>query len=315
MSKKLKLITHADLDGVGCAIVVKQAFEQLGYEIDVIPASYASLERTIRGLYHNKDKADKYLMTDISPETKDLVDLWLSLPGSEIIDHHASRECWKDVPGVTIITHHEGNPVSATKLCELRYINYSEPQPPYLNAVLDMINKWDAWLWPNEPKLMQDQILQLQGLCSALGIVSTLKVLPEFIQNGEFSNDMINIILESEEYKLNRAVKKSIETIDVREVWYNSQMYRAGVVMLDEYQSIVAEKVFAHFSRVDEDLDALFMVGSHTVSARTKNPELDLSVLTKAFGGGGHKSAAGFPNPKEFKDAIFKTISNTLENV
>ena len=81
----IKLFTHTDLDGVGCAILAKLAF---GEEVDISYCNYDDInENVMNYLNHNDDSLSYIYITDIrvNEEVAELLD---KRGGVVLLDHH-----------------------------------------------------------------------------------------------------------------------------------------------------------------------------------------------------------------------------------
>ena len=112
-----KLLSHNDLDGVGCGILAKLAF---GKQVKVRYNSVSSLNREIEFFLEN-DHPDTFLfITDLSPNKeneKRLDDFYLAKGKIQLIDHHKTALHFNDYEwGYVLVEDKEGKLTSATSL-------------------------------------------------------------------------------------------------------------------------------------------------------------------------------------------------------
>ena len=63
----IKLFTHTDLDGVGCEILGKLAFEE---NINIERCGYGNIDSKVEEILKDDNKYDKVFITDISVNKK-----------------------------------------------------------------------------------------------------------------------------------------------------------------------------------------------------------------------------------------------------
>src|SRR5690554_2727739 len=91
-----KLLSHNDLDGVGCGILAKLAF---GSEIQVRYNSIAALNREVEWFFENEDKDTFLFITDLSvnEENEKRLEQFFQTGGKiQLIDHHKTALHYND---------------------------------------------------------------------------------------------------------------------------------------------------------------------------------------------------------------------------
>ena len=99
---------------------------------------------------------------------------------------------------------------------------------------------------------------------------------------------IVHIELQKEE----QYVEDRKSNLHIRQIISNGKSYAIGFVECWKYQSELADAIC---SDLNLNLDAIVMVGTHSISLRKRNHscDLDLSVISSLNGGGGHAAAAG----------------------
>ncbi|WP_145413415.1 DHH family phosphoesterase [Paenibacillus xylanexedens] len=307
---KIKLFTHTDLDGVGCAIIAKLAFD----EVDVEYCNYNEIDQKVKdftGLMKFKEY-DKVYITDISvsKEVADLIEYSVTekkeyLNRYQLIDHHATakwlneyRWAYVDDMELSIIPGEKVMKSSGTSL----FYNYlwenENANLPFALNFIEKVRRYDTWDWhtihnDNEAKRLND-LLYLIGR-------------DRFVQR--FTKDTSLRFTEGEEMLLEIEQTKIDKYLETK----SKQMFKqyfgdhlVGVVFAEQYQSQMGN----YLALNNEDLDYVVMidVGNETVSYRGIHDSIDLGIIAKSFGGGGHPKASGSQTHSNVKESLWRTF-------
>ena len=90
---KIKLFTHTDLDGIGCAILAYLAFGR--ENVDVEFCNYDDVDEKVRNLivdHSTVSEYDRIYITDISvrEEVAQIIDTWIDRDKIWLFDHHGT---------------------------------------------------------------------------------------------------------------------------------------------------------------------------------------------------------------------------------
>lgn len=307
---KIKLFTHTDLDGIGCAVL---AYLEFGEEnVDVEYCDYKDVDEKVRDLYvSGKDKLyDKIYITDISVGDKVAAEIDEMVNASDdekwyLFDHHATalhlnKYIWTMV---RVTDEHTGLKTSGTEMF-YKYLNIFECfDDGYGNnlvhdnirSFVEKVRDYDTWRWKEEPNLGYDGTV-----CKKLNDLFHMYGREKFI---EWATD--NIL-----YKLNlfphfnetdiALLENKQKDIDIYIAMKDKQLmtvkdnfgYTCGVVFAERYFSELGNKL----SELHPELDYIAMIdiGYGGVSYRTVKDDIDLGgEIAHSFGGGGHRKAAG----------------------
>ena len=289
--QKIKLITHNDLDGVGCYIVAKYLFGDT-CDIDVSFCTHHSLKEVLDETILCMNEFNRIYITDIAP-TEEYFDLFFSkafIDKTELFDHHKTSEFLTDYDFSHV--HVEKNRVlqSGTTLFYeyLKGLEGINKPTHYLEKFVELIRLWDTWDWYKtnnlEAKALND-LLYLKGI--KWFYKDMLVLLDE--DEGLFSA-VDEIMLTYEADKKKRYIKaKSKEIIE-----YDLDDYHIGVIFAEQYVSELGNNVCEQHP----EFDFVVVVSGKTCSFRTVKENIDVSEIAKHYGGGGHPKASGCPISK-----------------
>lgn len=278
------LITHNDLDGVGCAVLFSAVMERTGKEYRCYFEDYRTVnERIIQVL---ASKPHKILLTDISPDEKVAELLDKSGIPIHLFDHHRTALWLNSYPWANVDTSY-----CATRLLYDHIKRTWDGVTMYKHFVY-LVNDWDMWLHEYETSKMLNTFL------TAIGKERFVKRFlndpwPIFNSNEEM---IIEVELERKEEYVQKAVEKA-------KIYNNNY----AVTIAEKYKSEIGEKLL-QLAPIAVIIDPR----EDTVSLRSKDDKHDVSEIAKKFGGGGHPRAAGFELPK---GSVLDTLANMVNLV
>ena len=300
---KVKLFTHIDLDGIGCAILGKLAFKN----IDVEYCNYNDVNTKIKQFIDNKyyNNYDFVYITDISVN-KDVAELINNMCSSEkflLIDHH-STALWLNNYSWCIVKEYDTSldeKVSGTYLFFqylLREIGVIFPLRQYktIRYFIDLVRKYDTWLWAT--KYNDDTPKKWNDLLYILGRDRFIdKVLLKIQTNNLNFDDTDNLLLELEQEKIDQYVETKNKQLIVK----NIQEYNAGVVFAEQYISELGNRL----SQMHPELDFIVVINiEQSCSYRTVKDGIHLGNIAEIYGGGGHQKAAGSPIDDKIREKL-----------
>lgn len=283
---RIKLFTHTDLDGVGCAILIKRAFPHADVEL----CSNAKIDDSVKDfILSNKVRDfDRIFITDLSvkAEAAELIET----RGENkfvLLDHHITADWLNKYSWATVHTEHRKDvKASGTSLVDL-YLSdsqYIDIDDWHMGQFTEKVRRYDTWEWA---KFEDTHAKQLNDL---LYIIGHSKFIKRFVDDicVDFT-DGEKLLLEVED----RLIEKYIETKRGEIIRKNHGGIAYGVIFADQYQSIVGNVL----ANENPDLDIILMIdaGSQKLSYRTAKDDIDVSALAKQRDGGGHPKAAGAP--------------------
>jgi oligoribonuclease NrnB/cAMP/cGMP phosphodiesterase (DHH superfamily) len=297
---KVKLFTHTDLDGIGCAIIAKLAF---GKNIDIEYCDYNNINEIIANYIISKDyeNHETTFITDISvnEQVAEMIDKIHLLKEFVLIDHHKTA-LWLNKYEWTWVSeyHDEGIKSSGTTMFHQNISHYKNIL--FVDDFIESVRRYDTWEWKDK----YNDILpkQINDLMYILGRDIFIEdVIYQLENNLEYIISQQNIeLLNRKQKEIDKYIKSKNESIIVKEI----QGYQAGVVFAERYSSELGNKL----SELHPELDFIAIINpSHSVSYRTvKN--IDLGVIAGVYGGGGHPKASGSPIDKNMRNKIIDLL-------
>ena len=300
----IKLFTHTDLDGVGCAILAKLAF---GEEVDISYCNYDDInENVMNYLNHNDDSLSYIYITDIrvNEEVAELLD---KRGGVVLLDHHPTalglnKYSWCKV----MVEDLNGVKTSGTKmfyhwLVMNGCLNEELETNEALSRFAELVRNYDTWRWS---ELGEEGVI-----CKQVNDLMYLYGRDKFITwcISEIHDEVFPRLYSADELLLNTKQKEIDEYVEEK----NEQLFTSpmcgrvcGFVFAEKYVSELGNRLCKMHPEID--YVAMIDMGSKTVSYRTVKYDIDLGKdVAQLFGGGGHPKAAG----SEFSvDVQFKTI-------
>ncbi|TPG68624.1 hypothetical protein EEL31_08895 [Brevibacillus laterosporus] len=308
---KVKLFTHTDLDGVGCAIVAKYAFQ----DVDVEYCNYDEINIKIEKFTATEQYRhyDKVFITDISVNEKvaNLIDFSISRDlrakdKYKLIDHHVTAKWlnkfdWAEVNDleISIYPPEEYMKSSGTSLF-YHYIweNYEINISDLLRFV-ELVRRFDTWEW--NTKFKDKHAKQLNDLLTIIGRDKFIERF-ELVQIVDFSRSE-KMLLDIEE----KRIKEYIEQKEKELIVKNDSNGVAGIVFAERYHSELGNELAKNHPEVD--FIVMVNMGDKKISYRGIKDDFHLGDIAKRkYGGGGHAKAAGCQLNE-------KIISDVLEEI
>lgn len=286
--KRNLLITHNDLDGAGCAILLKLACLD---SLDIIyvsnPSEATNILKTPRGY-------DTIYVADMSFDPDELS--YSTLSKVKLYDHHPTAErCARygivDTSGVE----------SGTSLLYKSF--------PCKSAVtfVDLVRKYDTWIWEKENNKLPyylNTLFQLYGMEKFVEVFTSKLRQDTLTEINILTVEEAFLVAEYELFKereMNNATKNVhiVETSDYKFALFfgNYDFSNFAIILKKQYP----------------DVDFVMQINPNTgaVSVRTDKTYIDLGTLMhNKFSGGGHRMAAG--GKIDFMDSIIETAVQQL---
>lgn len=301
----IKLFTHTDLDGVGCAILAKLAF---GKEVDIEYCDYNNVNEKVREYLYTRDDSLSYIyITDISVN-EEIAKLLDERGGVYLLDHHPTalelnKYSWCKV----ILEDLNGLKTSGTKMF-YRWLSMNGcisedlENNKSLDRFVELVRDYDTWRWST---LGEDGFIckQVNDLLYLYGRDKFIKWCISEIHDNVFPRlyDADELVLKIKQNEIDEYIKEKNEKI------ITSPMcgHVCGFVFAEKYFSELGNKL----CQMHPEIDFIAMINiDGTVSYRTVKENIDLGKdVAKLFGGGGHPKAAG----SQFSEGIkLKVIEN-----
>lgn len=303
----IKLFTHTDLDGIGCAVLAKLAF---GDNADISYCNYNEINLAVKDLISSGRDYVMCHITDISISDNIAQEIDANYDNFYLMDHHPTaltlnKYNWCNIeienPNSHIKT--SGTEMYYNWLIENKYLSKRET----LDRFVETIRNYDTWRWA-ELGVDGEICKKVNDLMYLYGREKFINWCIEEVHEGSFpklhaADEMILDIKQKE-------IDEYIERKDKQLIYTEIQGKKCGVVYAEQYMSELGNRLCKMHPEID--FVAIIDMGNKTVSYRTTRDDIDLgNDIAKCFGGGGHPKAAGSQFTKEVQD---KVISNIFIN-
>ena len=308
---RIKLFTHTDLDGIGCAILMKNVYKN--NEVDIEYCDYGNVNDKVEEfLLLNEDfNFDKVFITDISVnesiadwiQTK--IELNKTYDKFILLDHHKTADWLNKYNWVKVEENSEylERKTSGTQMLhEWLISNNSEYiKNNWFNSkeFISMVNNYDTWYWKEledvKPKQLND-LLYIYGRDKFID-----KILYELDNCLLHFHSTDDLLLKLRQEDIDRYIEKKNKSIIKIEL----KGLNIGVVFAENYISETGNKL----CELNKDLDLVALVNmDYSISYRTTKDNIDVSELAKIFDGGGHKKASGSQIDDYMKNSVIEEL-------
>ncbi|KIL80302.1 DHH family phosphoesterase [Bacillus badius] len=283
-----KLLTHNDLDGVGCGILAKLAF---GKQVQVRYNSVAGLDYEVAWFLENQDKKTALFITDLSvnKDNQEKLNAFHQDGGKvKLIDHHKTALHFNEYEwGHVVIEDEDGKLTSATSLLYGYLLQHELIEPSNaLAEFVELVRQYDTWEWEKNDNQEARRLNALFFLVSIEEfedrMISRLRYHQHF-----FFDELEEKILDMEDDKIARYIhrkRRELVQADIGE-------HMAGVVYAESYHSELGNELGKENPHLD--YIAILNIGGKRLGFRTIHDHIDVSEVAARYGGGGHAKAAG----------------------
>lgn len=303
--EKIVLVTHNDLDGVGCQILLKRIFPE--YDIKVINCNYDKVDSIVKKLIKSGEHYDRLLITDISVRDKeviDMIDKQTSFGTVALLDHHDTVEYLNQFKWATVKKVDEtGKKVCGTSLL-LDYIEKVMHTDIWQNIryFTELVRLWDTWDWVEHKDEFEGMLpKKLNNLLHIYGIEKFSYVMANRLYFGcaeELLDGTDELILSIKQEEINNYINQKEATM--KKVIVDD--HRVGVIFGEMYISETGNEL----SNRHPELDYIAILNGNVVSLRTSKTNIHLGEIAKKYGGGGHQQAAGFSISYDKMDELLR---------
>lgn len=303
----IKLFTHTDLDGIGCAIIAYLAYGK--DNVDVEFCNYDDIDSKVMTFCTSKCETelamdyDRVYITDISVRKETAMCITNKFSAAEslrwkLLDHHATAMYLNEFDWCTVepnnpLNHDFKNSGTWMLYLEL-YGECLDRQYDHIGNVrqfADLVRIYDTWMWKDRgsygivAKTIND-LMYIYGrekfIDWAMENICSMKEFPTFTETDQ-------LILDLERDKIERYIEKKDKEMILRA---DSWGHIYGVVFAEQYVSELGNRLCELHHEVD--YVAIVNAGAGAISYRTIRDDLDLGQeIAHSYGGGGHQKAAG----------------------
>ena len=312
---KVLLFTHKiDIDGMGCAVLGKLAFDN----IDIVYCDTFEINQQIQKFLDDGSiyNYDKIFVTDLcikQPLISQFAEDKELSRKTIIIDHHKTEieEGNDQYPFSTIIVQDENGKCSGTSL----FYNYLLSQGlvyenDNISDFVELTRQYDTWEW---------KTIYSNESANDLNILFSILKIDGYVNQmyAKLSSECSNLFEDNELKLINDYKKKALSTClsYIKNLHIvNLHNLKVGVIenIEDEYRNNIADLV-KKTPNINLDLVALIINDRNTISFRSIKQCVDVGQFSVIYGGKGHKEAASCPkNEQILKDLECKTQINQL---
>ncbi|WP_075617727.1 DHH family phosphoesterase [Paenisporosarcina indica] len=283
-----RLLSHNDLDGVGCGILAKIAFDK---QVKVKYNSVSSLDREVELFLEKADKNSTLFITDLSvnEENEKKLEAFYQAKGNvKLIDHHKTALHLNNYDwGHVIVEVDEGMLTSATSLYyEFLVAEKLLAPTDAIAEFVELIRQYDTWEWEKNENFQAQRLNALFYLITIEEFEE--KIINRLKTNEHFSFDEFETkILDMEDNKIERYIRRKKREIVQLEI---GGLF-AGIVYAESYHSELGNELGKAYPHLD--YIAIINMGGKRLGFRTSHDDVDVSEVAGQFGGGGHAKASG----------------------
>lgn len=295
----IKLITHNDLDGVGCYIIAKYLMQE---EINVSYCSYKNVNDVVLEVIENHEQYDEILITDIYVN-EDVAEKLNKIKNKiRLLDHHhtslfLNKYDWADVE----MECQQGKTCGTKMLFDYLKSSCHDYVGCIAKLFVELVRRYDTWEWND--KYNDESPKKLNDLMYIMGREDFIKDILSKINAGVFLFDKLNLkLLELKQREIDSYILKKDKDLIIKDILG----YNAGIVFAESHISELGNKL----SELHPELDFIAMINQETVSYRTIKEDVNLGEVAKHFGGGGHPKASGSQISAYCVDRFIEDIFN-----
>ena len=274
------LITHNDLDGIGCDVVFRKQFsgdsvlKLISYHED-----YNTIDARIKNVIQN-DQPERIYITDISPRDPEVIAMlaeYAKEHSVDLFDHHETAQTrFLDYPWARYCSNQCGTLMFEQYFAFMGESNYD------LHAFAVLVDDYDRWV-KSDPA--SDQLNQLLFFLGKEAFIARClkKKHPAYIDLQE--EDKLKTYSEM----IDRQVEERLNKV----IFTPIGQYHAAVLFDHQYQSQLGEA--ARRRGIDADFLIVIDVSDRKASLRALRDGIHVGNIAKEFyKGGGNEKAAGF---------------------
>ena len=246
---------------------------------------------------------DKLFITDISVNEEVAEKLENSYFGEvQLLDHHKTAEwlnkySWAKVEDIDVSL----NDKTSGTFILYRYLYNDNISTTFcrIKNFADLVRQYDTWIWNRDnfitPKELND-LFYLYGFDRFIN-----KILDYMNGNCDLFSDTDKFILELKKEEINKYIESKEKELIVKEY----QGYKCGIVFAEQHISVLGNEL----CKRNDDIDLCIIVtNGKTLSFRAVKDNVDVSVIAKSLGGGGHLKASGSQISIEDRDKFLDII-------
>lgn len=294
------ILTHVDLDGAGCVVVLRAARVGTGLREELV--HYCDYSMGLNGIDSRVEEAVSYAaadphhvslyITDIAPRREACVLLHNSVKlfkSVVCLDHHPPSAWMTVYPWFK-----HGDVCGARMVLEMVEADLGLPSSGPLSplaALVSAIDAYDRWQLDSPFRRRGEE---LSTLCKFMGPrrFADMFSRDSCSDSGELCKALLEILTEKNEERVERILREQLD--DDARVGTDEHGAKYMVLSSDVDVGVLSERA----RKLRKDIDYFVFPNTlfNSVSLRTGAGGMDVSALAVARGGNGHAGAAGFPH-------------------
>lgn len=291
----VKLITHSDLDGIGCEILFRYVKGMFDNNIDVVIAEYNDVNEIVENALNELEngKYTELFITDLSINNELAKRISDNNMNVKLLDHHPSAEFLNKYKFANVIIESGRGKECGTSLLASHYYEYLQHVNIEIVKFIELVRQYDTWEWRD--KYNNIDAKKLNDLLYILGREKFVNlILQKLLNNESLFDETTNLILELKQNEINNYINTKEKDLIIKKVLG----YKVGIIMCDMYLSELGNVL----SEKHPELDFIAIIKQNSIGLRTVKDDINLTDIAKQFGGGGHPKASGFPLGKDKLD-------------
>lgn len=304
---KICLITHiADADGAFPIILSKLIFSDL----DIFSCEISEVDEILKEVLVHQSDYEKIYIVDInmSEEMANTIDDEVIIKEKIMVfDHHVSNMHLNKYSFIQVIDSKEGRKECGTtlfyeylkKICE-NPILYKQN----LVSMIELVREMDTYDFTEELKTLAFQFGSLYLIYGRERYIDHFY--HSILDNDVFSfSEIEKTLIELEEESTSRYIEEKMKRVKIAKILGVT----VGIVFAEQKRSLLGH---AMVENLDIDIAIVINV-DRSISYRADKEDVDITVLAKSYGGGGHKHAGGSPLPENLQEKICEYIFRDIE--
>lgn len=312
---KIKHITHTDLDGIGCNILLRSIIS----DVDAEFVNYGEVDETVMN-FLEKDWSEGHeilFITDLSVSEKTA--RYIERFHHErvyLLDHHPTALHLNDYFFATVhIENQQKKPTCGTEMV-FQFLNdesshfddFSVLSTDTARKFVELVRLYDTWDWKTDEEnginarnlnrlheiMDQEDFIEMRLDLLFQAINTEPPIFTEFEQ----------LLLDLEEKKIQEYLDDRLSTMTIHQLLGNT----IGVVYASQYHSELGNYLCLKSPEIDFCL--LINLEKGSASLRSVKDDVHLGKeIALHFGGGGHQKAAGFQLSDAINEKVFELVT------
>ena len=334
---RIKIFTHNDLDGINCIVTLKKLMPKVYVNYSILQYDGNS-EKAIREYVEKEEykKFDYTFITDLNFTNTEFLK-WIgsmcdNIYGFVFIDHHKNTEEFfkpynnkrifvkselsysgKVIPqcGSTLLYNWLTNRDNFIRGKDKMYPSYKNEE---FEVYLNLVRSYDTWTWKENNLFMA---VDLDRIFKFIGFFNFIKFLFDgtLIKIEKDENDKIKIefteIITEIINTLKFTEKKYIDTMISNIKSMKIDKIPTAVIFAENSTNLISDRIFDNPEN-EYKIVMTVDINNGNVSLRSRDDNIDVSIIATEFGGGGHVHASGFnmfeEKAKDIKSKIKRLI-------